>query len=60
MTISSMNTKSGINGILLCRTKRNITLDLQKQMIVSKATDRAIIPLYYGTKYTNIFNKDHI
>ena len=33
MTISSMNTKSGTNGILPCLTKRSITLDLQKQMI---------------------------
>ena len=33
MTISSMNIKSGTNGILPCRTKHSITLDLQKQMI---------------------------
>ena len=31
MTISTMNTKSGTNGILPHRTKRGITLDLQKQ-----------------------------
>ena len=36
MTISSKNTKSGTNGILPCRTKRNITLDLQKQKILLK------------------------
>ena len=33
MTISTMNTKSGTNGILAHRTKRGIILDLQKQMI---------------------------
>ena len=33
MTISTMNAKSGTNGILPHRTKRGITLDLQKQMI---------------------------
>ena len=33
MTISTMNTKSGTNGILRHRTKRGITLDLQKQKI---------------------------
>ena len=31
MTISTMNTKSGTNGILPHRIKRGITLDLQKQ-----------------------------
>ena len=31
MTISSINTKSGTNRILHRRTKRGITLDLQKQ-----------------------------
>ena len=33
MTISSTNVKSGTNGILPCRTKHSITLDLQKQMV---------------------------
>ena len=33
MTISSMNTKSGINGILPPRTKHGISFDLQKQLI---------------------------
>ena len=33
ITISTMNTKSGKNEILPHRTKRGITLDLQKQMI---------------------------
>ena len=32
-TISTMNTKSGTNGILPHRTKHDIILDLQKQMI---------------------------
>ena len=31
MTISTMNTKSGTNGILSHRTKSGITLDLQKE-----------------------------
>ena len=51
-----MNTKSGtnaINWILPHRTKRGITLDLQKQMILfRKETEKAIIPLSHGTKYT--------
>ena len=33
MTISTINTKSGTNGILPHRIKRCITLDLQKQKI---------------------------
>ena len=33
MTIYSMNKKSGTNGILPHRIKRDITLDLRKQMI---------------------------
>ena len=33
MTISTINTKSGTNGILPHRIKRGITLDLQKQKI---------------------------
>ena len=33
MTISSMDIKSGTNGILPCHTKCSITLDSQKQMI---------------------------
>ena len=33
MTISTINTKSGTNGILLHRIKRGITLDLQQQKI---------------------------
>ena len=33
MAISTMNTKSGTNGILPHRIKRGITLDLQKQKI---------------------------
>ena len=32
-TISTTDTKSGTNGILPHRTKRGITLDLQKQII---------------------------
>ena len=36
MTISTKNTKSAIKGILPRRTKRNITLDLQKQKILFK------------------------
>ena len=31
ITISTMNTKSGTNGILPHRIKRGVTLDLQKQ-----------------------------
>ena len=47
-------------GILPRRTKRGITLDLQKQKKKSKkATQRAII-LWHGTKYIQLFNKVHI
>ena len=33
LSLSSINIKSGTNWILPCRTKRSMTLDLQKQMI---------------------------
>ena len=51
MTISTMNRKSGTNGILPQRTKRGITLDLYKSKmsylpgLFKKATERTTISL---------------
>ena len=42
MTISMMNTKSGTNWILPHRSKRSITLDLQKQKIWLKSNRKSI------------------
>ena len=62
ITISSMNIKSGTNGILPCRTKRSITLDLQKQMIWFKKQQKEQLFRFdmVPNLYTYILNKDHI
>ena len=57
MTISSMDTKSGTNGILSWRTKRSITLKLNDMSWKAK---KELLFSFNMIPNTHIFfNKDH-